>query len=417
MVWAVCQGIALGIARNKSELKSASVLFSLLAVVGVFMMLITPLLIVGNELTMTGCGAAVWLGSFGFSLTYGSLFAKLFRLYKIFTSRSLIVPKLSNLKLFLIVLVFLVIDFVLLLIYNVLSPPEPVPYSILIPSKEDLVTGHRDLTWTMCTFHDSPVLYLLLTAKLVMALSGGGMSFLIRQVDRRFSATSALGGSFYNMFLTVMIAVVLVLFFKSTTDPTQMLFIPVFCGIWIIFITLVALTLDSNVLLACKDLSRPLRRLMNPKISKEKEPRKVSKVSDEITPENVRRSHSSTLFVVNREMFPSKYEAFDPQLLEKILEELNFQRTAVRRALVTSSSPGQSVQLAELDRHRTSTQLDLTPNKLSKNKSAIAEEQSPRAQPDAATGPLKVVVDAPEVVEVPQNVIVEVPLSKEDVSE
>jgi hypothetical protein len=332
-----------------------------------------------------------------------------------------VVPRLSNLKLFLIVSVFLAIDFVLLLIYNVLSPPEPVAYSILIPSKEDLVTGHRDLTWTMCSFHDSPVLYLLLAVKLVMALSGGGMSFLIRQVDRRFSATSALGGSFYNMFLTVIIAALLVLFFKSATDPTQMLFIPVFCGIWIVFITLVALTLDSNVLLACKDLSRPLRKLLNPsKDSKEKEPRKVSKVSDDITPENVRRSHSSTMFVVNREMFPSKYEAFDPQLLEKILEELNFQRTAVRRALVTTSTPGQSVQLTELDRHRTSTQLDLPPSKLSKIK-AIADEQSqsPRAQAEhgalPAVGALKVVVDAP--VEVPQNVIVEVPVPLEDPSE
>jgi hypothetical protein len=243
-----------------------------------------------------------------------------------------------------------------------------------------------------------------------MALSGGGMSFLIRQVDRRFSATSALGGSFYNMFLTVIIAAVLVLFFQSTTNPSQTLFIPVFCGIWIIFITLIALTLDSNVLLACKDLSRPLRRLMNPKLSKEKEPRKVSKVSDEITPDNVRRSHSSTLFVVNREMFPSKYEAFDNQLLEKILEELNFQRTAVRRALVTTSTPGQSVQLAEIDRHRTSTQLDLAPSKLSKTKSVIAEELTPKV---LASGTLKVVVDAPQDVEVP----VEVPLSKEEPAE
>jgi len=351
-------------------------------------------LIVGNDLTMTKCGAAVWFGSFGYSLTYGSLFAKLFRLYKIFTSRSLVVPRLSNLKLFLIVSVFLAIDFVLLLIYNVISPPEPAEFSVLIPSKEDLVTGYRDLAWTMCWFHDSPVLYLLLSVKLIMALCGGGMSFLIRQVDRRFSATSALGGSFYNMFLTVIIAVLLVVFFKSASDPTQLLFIPVFCGIWIAFVTLLALTLDSNVLLACKDFSTPLRRLLNSKASqeKEKDPKRVSKVSDDITPDNVRRSHSSTLFVVNREMFPSKYEDYDNALLEKILEELNFQRTAVRKALVPS--PGQSTV------QRASIQVDL-PHKMSKSKSSIQmDEASPRA------GALKVVIDAPQVVvDAPPNVI------------
>jgi len=392
-------------------------------------MLITPLLIVGNDLTMTKCGAAAWLGAFGFSLTYGSLFAKLFRLYKIFTSRSLVVPRLSNIKLFLIVLVFLAIDFILLLIYNVISPPEPAEFSVLIPSQEDIVTGYRDLAWTMCWFHDSPVLYLLLTVKLIMALCGGGMSFLIRQVDRRFSATSALGGSFYNMFLTVIIAVILMVFFKSASDPTQLLFIPVFCGIWIAFVTLLALTLDSNVLLACKDLSRPLRRLLNSKESKEKEPKdpkNPSKVSDDITPDNVRRSHSSTMFVVNREMFPSKYEDYDNALLEKILEELNFQRTAVRRALTTSTpttGQGQSgVQLAEPERHRTSTQLDYPPSKMSKSKSAlgITEESSPRAESPKidtrliATGTLKVVVDAPtEGVGAPTNVMVEVAPAKE----
>jgi len=337
-------------------------------------------------------------------------------LYKIFTSRSLVVPRLSNLKLFLIVSVFLAIDFVLLLIYNVISPPEPAEFSVLIPSKEDIVTGYRDLAWTMCWFHDSPVLYLLLAVKLIMALCGGGMSFLIRQVDRRFSATSALGGAFYNMFLTVIIAVLLMVFFKSVSDPTQMLFIPVFCGIWIAFVTLLALTLDSNVLLACKDLSRPLRRMLASKDSKEKEPKdpkNPSKVSDDITPDNVRRSHSSTMFVVNREMFPSKYEDYDNALLEKILEELNFQRTAVRRALTTTTPTGQSggqsgVQLAELERHRTSTQLDYPPSKLSKTRSAlgITDEASPKAESPRmiATGTLKVVVDPP--VEAPTNVIV-----------
>jgi len=220
------------------------------------------------------------------------------------------------------------------------------------------------------------------------------MSFLIRQVDRRFSATSALGGSFYNMFLTVAIAVVLMIFFKSDTDPTQLLFIPVFCGIWIIFITLLALTLDSNVLLACEDLSRPLRRLLNP--SKDSLKRTSTEtISNPENPETPKRSHSSTMFVVNREMFPSKYETFNNQLLEKILEELNFQRAAVRRALVTGSSTGQSTaQLPDIERHRLSTQIDVT--KLSKSKpgSTHTDDLSPRADASPRDA-LKVVIDAP----------------------
>ena len=129
LVWSMCQVMALAVARNQSELKSASVFFSLLAVIGVFLILIAPLLIVQRHLTVSQCSAALWLSVLGFSLTYGAIFAKLFRLYKIFTSRSFVVGRLADRQLFLFVLAFLVLDFILLLIYSILTPPHPDAFS------------------------------------------------------------------------------------------------------------------------------------------------------------------------------------------------------------------------------------------------------------------------------------------------
>jgi gamma-aminobutyric acid type B receptor len=338
MFWALCQAIALGIARKQSELKSASVFFSLLAVIGVFSILLAPLLIAQDDVSVSHCGASVWFLCLGFTLCYGSLFAKLFRLYTIFTSRKLVVPRLSNKKLLAIVCFLLVIDFILVLSYAIVTPPEPFVFSRFVRSSMDLATGYREYSLQMCSFHvDSPALYIIIIFKSLIALGGAAMAFFIRQVDRRFSATSALGWAFYNMFLTVIIVIIISVQFDTNNNSLDAaLFIPVFGGLWIMLVTLCALTLDSNVLLACQDLSKPVRRLLNGKNSKDsKEPKKLS---NEAEPGDSKRSNMSTVFVVNREMFPTKYEDFENGLLEKILEELNFQRAAVRRALLPSSS-------------------------------------------------------------------------------
>jgi len=186
------------------------------------------------------------------------------------------------------------------------------------------------------------------------------MAFFIRQVDRRFSATTALGWAFFNMLLTVVIAFGFE--FETTAALEASLFIPIFCGLWIVFFTLGALTLDSNVLLACRGFSKPLRNMLKPgsKDSKERTPKNVSTSGDPEQNSDAKASHSSTIFVVNREMFPTKYNDFDNELLEQILEELKFQVTLVRRALIPASpgSTSTTIELTDSDRRRNSTKVD-----------------------------------------------------------
>jgi len=185
------------------------------------------------------------------------------------------------------------------------------------------------------------------------------MAFFIRQVDRRFSATTALGWAFFNMVLTVVIAFAFE--FETYAALEASLFIPIFCGLWIVFFTLGALTLDSNVLLACRDFSKPLRAMMKTgsKDSKDKTPKNAStsgKNSAEKDENSAKVSHSSTIFVLNREMFPTKYDDFDGELLEQILHELKFQVAAVRRALIPAG--GTSTTTVEIERPRNSTKVD-----------------------------------------------------------
>jgi len=150
--------------------------------------------------------------------------------------------------------------------------------------------------------------------------------------------------------------------FETYAALEASLFIPIFCGLWIVFFTLGALTLDSNVLLACRGFSKPLRAMLKgSKDSKDRPAKNVSTSGEKDEQTSGKMSHSSTIFVLNREMFPSKYEDFDVELLDQILTELKFQVAAVRRAQTPVSGAASTtvIEMSDLDeRHRNSTKVD-----------------------------------------------------------
>jgi len=187
------------------------------------------------------------------------------------------------------------------------------------------------------------------------------MAFFIRQVDRRFSAVTALGWAFFNMVLTIVVA--FGFSYETYAALETKLFIPMFCGFWIVFFTLGALTLDSNVLLACRSFSKPLRKMLRPNSKDSKDKSQGVSTSGEADSNSTPKvSNSSKIFVLNREMFPSKYEDFDPEMLEQILQELKFQLSSVRRAIPAARSTSTTViEVSDLgDRARGSTKVDAT---------------------------------------------------------
>lgn len=263
----------------------------------------------------------LWFLTFGFSLTFGSTFAKLFRLYKICTSRSLIVPRLSNIKLFYIVVAFLSLDFVLLLICNIVAPPRTEIFSVFSLSEADLVTGHRQLTWKMCTFSrfcDCCCFVSLQTS----------------DCDRW-----RVHGSFGSGLL----------FFLTWSFFVEGSY--VYCGIWIVFITMMALTLDSNLLLACREFSQPLRKMLNTKDSKDKARAGSLSKTGSLTKtrskddSGTKRSHD---FCCQQRYVSRKILG----IWKRALEELNFQRTAVRRALQSANASSPNTELSDIAERR-----------------------------------------------------------------
>jgi len=156
------------------------------------------------------------------------------------------------------------------------------------------------------------------------------------------------------------------------------------------------------VLLACKDFSQPLRKLLSG--SKESKPSKdrsgsmsTPKDGEKNDSSENKRSHTSTIFVVNREMFPTKYDDFEHELLEKILEELNHQRSAVRRALASGAPPTvgstTTMEMSPIpdDRRRNSTKCDTPTRVISKSRSVK------QPQPLAGEPALQISIEAADL--------------------
>jgi len=313
---------------------------------------------------------------------------------------------------------------VLLVIYTVVTPAVPFAFSSQVLDPVDLVTGYREFNLRMCAFNvDSPVLALIFIYKALIIAGGGIMAFFIRQVDRRFSATTALGWAFFNMVLTVVIAFGFE--YETYAALESSLFIPIFCGLWIVFFTLGALTLDSNVLMACRGFSKPLRRMLKPNSKDSKDPQpKVSTNGDaQESNSGPKMSHSSTIFIVNREMFPTKYDDFEGDVLEQIVTELKFQLAAVRRAMVSSpgSAASTTVEMTDLDRRRNSTQVDSAHRFSSKPKFGLAPPSAnSRESSSGDSSPRNVTGSLPEppskTSESSSNIIVPEPLCSREMS-
>jgi hypothetical protein len=197
------------------------------------------------------------------------------------------------------------------------------------------------------------------------------------------------------------------------------LFIPIFCGLWIVFFTLGALTLDSNVLMACRGFSKPLRRMLKPNSKDSKDlPPKVSTNGDVESNSAPKMSHSSTIFIVNREMFPTKYDDFDGEVLDQIVTELKFQLAAVRRAM--TSSPGSAtttIEMTDIERRRNSTQVDSAHRFSTKPKFGLAPPSTnSRESSQSGDSSPRNVVSMPEpsikLSESSSNIMVPEPLAK-----
>ena len=99
--------------RAHPVIRSASPLFLLMSIAGAALLFVASFLLVA-PVTAASCSAFSWSLNFGLMLCFAPLFAKTYRIYRIFGRKKLSVVQLSNRKLLLVLLGMLIIEAVLM---------------------------------------------------------------------------------------------------------------------------------------------------------------------------------------------------------------------------------------------------------------------------------------------------------------
>lgn len=126
---------------DRMIIRSSSSLFLGMMLVGLGLMSIALIAwSYGPVPTIASCGLFNWFANLGFMCMFTPLFAKTYRVYRIFSGSKLKVIKISNFKLMVMTLSFVGLDFLLLCIWQGVSPLKPMEYCITLSDRREYYT-------------------------------------------------------------------------------------------------------------------------------------------------------------------------------------------------------------------------------------------------------------------------------------
>jgi hypothetical protein len=201
---------------------ASSPIFMALFIFGICLLFFAVLAKIQNQTNQT-CSIQPWLFHLGFSVSYGSLFAKTWRLHKIFNNESLTAQKITNTELLLLLGAYLLFDVIILSSWMGISPLSIasvaqrkcvsdkgmiftyifigtkglvllagalLTYEVLTPASLSVLSHHGFMF--MCVFVHSTCFLLLKTLTCVCQ---------VRKVPSQFNESKFIGAAVYNIFL------------------------------------------------------------------------------------------------------------------------------------------------------------------------------------------------------------------------
>ena len=222
--------IVVTVYRNHPVMRSSSWWFVLTSLGGVGLMLVSLFFWV-LPVTAANCNAFSWCANLGFILTFAPLFAKTWRIYRIFGRRKLNVVKISNRKLSTMVLFFISAEIVILSSWQAVGPLQPVMTTQITGSS---AIEHQ---YTQCgTVGDgNRFLAVIGVTKGALLLYGALLAFSTRRVTDHFNESQSIAWAIYNVLFSVGITIPIIVFVGAIGDV--MVLLVLFVILWISYFT------------------------------------------------------------------------------------------------------------------------------------------------------------------------------------
>jgi gamma-aminobutyric acid type B receptor len=208
--------IAIFAYRDRYVMKAASPLFCQMMCVGALIGYLWIFTFVGRP-TVATCHMRHWLGGLAFVLLFGPLFAKTYRIHRVFNNKKLRKVAITNKTLFSVICITLFIQCIILALYSLvgqpfveLTPDELQPLVTYVGCGADNFT-----TWVVID----------LGFKGLMVLYGIFLSFATRNVKSEFNESKQITVAIYNLGFMGAIIIPLVYGLDLSYDATFVLIV------------------------------------------------------------------------------------------------------------------------------------------------------------------------------------------------
>ena len=197
-----------------------SPLFLALTLLGLLLFFLGSLLL-SLPPSAASCSAVAWAVSLGFMLTFAPLFAKAYRVYRIYGGTKLTVVKISNRRLAVLIAGLVAVELILLAVWQGVTPLQPLTIT--------RTSGYppRAHDYTQCSVDSGgggmTLFVLLCCVHGVLLLWGALMSFSTRRVSEAFSESAGIAWSIYNVVLSAGVLVPVVLVIDAVGDTVVLL--------------------------------------------------------------------------------------------------------------------------------------------------------------------------------------------------
>lgn len=184
--------------HKQPAVRAASPWFVEISLLGVMMMFASVIALLQPASQRT-CSALAWLFDLGLVICFAPLFAKAWRLNKIFGGRKLQVVRISNTKLMMIVTSMIAAELAIMGAWEAVSPLQPLTKTIM--------TGDREHTYTQCsTTGDGDSFFIAVAIiKGALLIVGAFLSFATRSVTAQFSESAQIATTIYNFVFSIAI--------------------------------------------------------------------------------------------------------------------------------------------------------------------------------------------------------------------
>ncbi|KAL1498962.1 hypothetical protein AB1Y20_013482 [Prymnesium parvum] len=248
--------------RDHPVVKSAQPPFLMLIAGGVFVTLLAvyPLSLDHRDVTPDengrypsldgACASAMWFYLLGFDITYGSLWAKLWRVKKIFLDRKIGQGPVTTQRMFVYVLSPMLLDILLMVLLHVDSP---FVYVVSILERDEY--GRPTQSYGQCTADERVWTYiaLLIAFHGMLLLVANSLVYQLRHVPSEYNEGKYVGISLANNLQTSLVA--LMLLFLVTDNPQVIFSVKFFEVYWSATLTLLMMFLPKILIVHINDES------------------------------------------------------------------------------------------------------------------------------------------------------------------